>query len=136
METEVTEKVEELHIDEAMVPAGAIAIYVSGTSDPVFLSSDEKFAIGRKVEETSEALLDLSKLGGYLLGLSRRHAMIRRAEFGYEVIDLSSTNGTWLNDERLIPNRPYPLTSGSRIRLGRMRFFVLYHPVPEPKQRI
>lgn len=134
-DTNVTEKFEELHIDETVLPVGEIAVYVAGTSNPVLLSSEQEFVIGRKVEDTSQPLLDLSKLGGYLLGLSRRHALIRRTDFGYEVIDLSSTNGTWLNAERLIPNKPYPLPSGSQLRLGRMRFFVLYHPVLEPKQK-
>jgi len=133
--TKETEKIGELSIDEALVPAGGIAIYVEGTSksNPVFLYSAEEFVIGRKVEETSEAFLDLSPIGGYHLGLSRRHALIRRSGHGYEVIDLSSSNGTWLNGKRMIPNQPYPLASGSQLRLGRMRFFVLYRPVPETK---
>ena len=135
MQTDGTGKIGELPIDEALVPVGGIAIYVESTSksNPVFLYSDEEFVIGRKVEETSEAFLDLSPIGGYHLGLSRRHALIRRSEHGYEVIDLSSSNGTWLNGKRLIPNQPYPLTSGSQLRLARMRFFVLYRPVPETK---
>jgi len=136
VQTKGTEKTGELFIDEAMAPVSGIAIYVAGTAKPVFLSSDQEFIIGRKVQATSEVFLDLSKLGGYYLGLSRRHAMIRRTEHGYEVTDLSSSNGTWLNDERLIPHKPYLLTSGSQLRFARMQFFVLYRPVPERKQRI
>ena len=136
MQTEVPEKIGELRIDEALIAAGGIALYVAGTSDRVFLYSAEEFVIGRKVEETSESFLDLSELGGFQLGLSKRHATIRRAELGYEAIDLSSSNGTWLNDERLIPNKPYPMASGSRLRLGQMRFFVLYRPVLETRQKM
>jgi len=55
--------------------------------------------------------------------------MIRREVNGYEVIDLSSRNGTWLNDDQLIPNKPYSLASGSQLRLARMRLFVLYRTV-------
>ena len=97
---------------------------------PVFLSSEKEFVIGRrKVEEegTTEAFLDLARLGGYQMGLSKQHAMIRRAEHGYEVIDLSSRNGTWLNEDQLIPDKPYPFASGSQLRLARMRFNRLYH---------
>jgi len=138
MQTKVMGKTGELHIDEATVPAGGIAIYVAGASNPVFLYSDKEFVIGRKVGEgeTSEALLDLSGLGGYLLGLSRRHVKIRRAEQGYQVIDLSSRNGTWLNNERLVPNKPYPLVSGSQLRLARMQFFVLYRRTLETNNKI
>ena len=130
-----TEKVEELLIDEALIPAGGIAVYVVGTANPVFLSTDREFIIGRKMEETRDAFLDLSNLGGYLLGLSRRHARIRRVDAGYEVIDLGSTNGTWVNGERLTPNQAYPLASGSQLRLGRMRFFVLYRSTVKTKQK-
>jgi hypothetical protein len=129
-----TAKTEELLFDEAMIPVGGIAFYVAGTSRPIFSSSDKEFIIGRKVGETSDALIDLSNLGGYQLGLSRRHVTIRKADSGYEVIDIS-TNGTWLNGEQLIRNKPYPLASGSQLRLARMRFFVLYRLGVEAKQK-
>jgi pSer/pThr/pTyr-binding forkhead associated (FHA) protein len=121
--------------DETVVPTGSIAIYVEGASKPVFSCSDDEFVIGRKVDDSSEALLDLSGLGGYHLGLSRRHAKIRRKGNGYEITDLSSSNGTWLNDERLTPNRPYPLANGSQLRLARMRLFIVFRPTLEPKPK-
>jgi len=62
--------------------------------------------------------------------------MIRRTEHGYEVIDLSSRNGTWLNDDQLVPDKPYPLASGSQLRLAKMRLFVLYRPVLAAKQKM
>ena len=33
--------------------------------------------------------------------ISRRHAVIKRAEDGFEVRDLGSTNGTWVNGWRV-----------------------------------
>lgn len=131
----VTEKVGAWLYDEASLPAGSIAIYVEGAPKPVFLSSEKEFILGRKVEETSQVMLDLSALGGYHLGLSRLHAIIRRAEHGYEIMDLGSSNGTWLNDERLIPHKPYPLTNASQIRLARMRLFVVFRPALETKSK-
>ena len=130
-ESEDPEKFEGWLLDPALLPGDGIAVYVAGTAKPVFVSSQGEFIIGRRMEPTPEAFLDLSNLGGYLLGLSRRHAKIRRAGNGYEIVDLASTNGTWLNDEQLIPHRPYPLTSGAQLRLGRMRFVVLFRTVPE-----
>ena len=129
-------KTGELRLDEAMVPAGGIAFYVEGTSRPVFSCSQKEFVVGRKVGETSGPLLDLAPFGGYHLGLSRRHALIRKIGEGYEITDLGSSNGTWLNDERLEPNKRYPLASGSQLRLARMRFFVVYRPVLESKAKI
>ncbi|WP_320067568.1 FHA domain-containing protein [Micromonospora sp. RTGN7] len=55
--------------------------------------------------------------------LSRRHASVRLATGGVTLVDLGSTNGTWLNDRRI--DGPEPLSDGDVIRLGRteLRFF-------------
>ena len=128
------EKSRYFSINEATVPTSGIAVYVEGGYNPAFIDSKEEFVLGRKVGGTSEGMLDLAPLGGYHLGVSRRHAIIRKIGHGYEVIDLGSVNGTWLNDERLIPHKSYPLASGSHLRLSRMRLFVLYRPLAETKQ--
>ena len=118
---------------EAVVPERGIAFYVDGHSMPAYIDPQEKFTLGRKVGTTSELLLDLAPFGGYSLGLSRRHAVIQRTGDGYEILDLGSINGTWLNEERLAPHQSYPLPSGSHLRLGRMRLLVLYPPTAESK---
>lgn len=121
-----TNKPEEIKINEAVIPKEGIAIYFAETTKPFVVQTDKEFIVGRKVIETSETVLDLSDFDGFKMGLSRRHAMIRQTESGYEIIDLSSTNGTWLNDKRLEPYTPYPLPSGSRLHLSRIRLFVFY----------
>lgn len=115
-------------IDRTAVPDRGIAVYIEGQTRPTCVDLREEFVLGRRVGSTSESLLDLSPYGAYHLGLSRRHAVIRRTEGGYEVLDLGSVNGTWLNEERLTPHKFYSLTSGSHLRLGRMRLVVLYGP--------
>jgi predicted component of type VI protein secretion system len=42
-------------------------------------------------------------------------------------IDLFSTNGTWVNEVSLMPQHPFPLKSGSQIRLGKLRIFIVFH---------
>ncbi len=116
-------------IDAALIPEGGIGIYAAGTFKPYYLPVDRELVIGRKAETTSDAMLDLSDLDAFNMGLSRRHAMIRRTESGFEVVDLSSRNGTWLNAERLVPNKPYPFASGSQLRIGNMRLFIMYQTV-------
>ena len=135
VQTIVMGRMGELIANEALIPDGNIAMYLAGTADPIFLSSENEFVIGRKVgEAVMESFVDLAKWGGYQLGLSKRHVTIRRAESAYEVIDLSSSNGTWLNDEQLLPHKPYPFASGSQLRLAKMRLIVLYRPVVHAKQ--
>jgi len=129
------EKIRDWSFNETAVPYGGIAVFVEGEFTPAYIDSNGEFVIGRTEGTPSEILLDLSPLGGYAMGLSRRHAVIRRTGNGYEMFDLGSVNGTWLDDERLVPHKPYPLPSGSHLRLGRMRLFVFYHPFAEVKQK-
>ena len=133
----VHESIKDWSIDEAAVPESGIAVYIEGEFNPIYRDTSGEFVLGRKAGTTgllSEGLLDLSTLGGYGQGLSRRHAVIRRTKHTYEIMDMGSVNGTWLNDERLTPHKNYPLISGSHLRLGSMRLFVLYKPFTETKQ--
>jgi len=137
MSAVVPESIGDWSIDKAAVPDHAIAVYIEGEFNPAYRVSSGEFVIGRKAGTTSpvsEVLFDLAPLGGYARGISRRHAVIQRTKHGYEILDLGSVNGTWLNDERLVPQKYYPLASGSHLRLGSMRLFVLYHPFTEIKQ--
>lgn len=114
---------------ETSVPNGKVAIYAIGRPKPFYLQIKKELVLGRKAEETSETFLDLSDLDGLNMGVSRRHLTIHKTNAGYEALDLSSTNGSWLNNERLIPGKFYPLKSGSLLNLGRLRLLVVYHSV-------
>jgi FHA domain-containing protein len=116
-------------IDAALIPEGGVGIHIAGAPKPYYVPIYRELIIGRQVDAALEAVLDLSDLDAFNMGVSRRHAMLRRAEFGFEVLDLSSRNGTWLNGKQLVPNRPYPFASGSQLRLGRMQLLIVY-PVP------
>jgi hypothetical protein len=116
---------------EFVVPESGIAFYVDGHSDPAAMDSKGDFVLGRKSDATTERLLDLSPYGAYSMGLSRRHLYVQRAGDGYELVDLGSVNGSWLNEERLVPHQTYKLPSGSHLRLGRMRLLVLYRTFAE-----
>ena len=114
-------------IDLALIPEGGVGIYITGAPKPYYVSIYKELIFGRQTDAALEAVLDLSDLDAFNLGISRRHAMLRRADSGFEMLDLSSRNGSWLNGEQLIPNKPYPFATGSQIRLGRMRMVIMYH---------
>ncbi|MHB9031559.1 MAG: protein kinase domain-containing protein [Anaerolineae bacterium] len=52
--------------------------------------------------------------------VSRNHARVVTAQRRYELTDLGSANGTFVNGKRLVPNQPYLLTNNDRIRVGRI----------------
>lgn len=50
--------------------------------------------------------------------VSSRHFEVQRTPVGYALVDLSSTNGTYLNNERIPPMSAHPLKNGDIIRVG------------------
>jgi len=107
-------------------PAEGIAIYLLGLTHPIEVCLEDEFVIGRITEATEEKVVDLTFYNAFNLGVSRRHLMVRRAGDGYEVTDLNSTNGTWVDGQRLVLQQPLTIKSGSQIRLGNMRIFVAF----------
>ena len=51
--------------------------------------------------------------------LSRRHARLRPAVEGVWIEDLGSTNGVFVNENRLTPHQPFLLTESGRLRLAK-----------------
>lgn len=116
-------------IDLKAIPEGGLGIRVAGELKPIYVHIEKELLLGRRTETSREALLDLTILNAVDLGVSRRHALIKRTATGFDVTDLSSRNGTWLNTQRLIPHKPYPLESGSLLRLGHLQLLIMYQPV-------
>ncbi|MGH7595618.1 MAG: FHA domain-containing protein [bacterium] len=65
--------------------------------------------------------------------VSRNHARIERIAEAFHLIDLGSTNGTYLNDKKLEADQPYELHPGDQIKIGEylIQFFALTMPEPE-----
>lgn len=63
---------------------------------------------------------------------SRRHAELRRYGDQWLIVDLGSTNGTFVNDARLEPNVPRSLPPGAQVTIGGTRFAL--HEEPQSAQ--
>ena len=50
--------------------------------------------------------------------VSRYHAQLRWVESSWLVYDLDSTNGTWVDDQRVFPSQPRVFGSSAQLRLG------------------
>ena len=61
---------------------------------------------------------------------SRRHCRLLRAATGFDVEDLDSANGTFLNGSPLAARARVPLTSGDLLRVGDA--LLVYRPGPPP----
>jgi NADPH-dependent 2,4-dienoyl-CoA reductase/sulfur reductase-like enzyme len=80
------------------------------------LSQAQALTIGRELD----AALCIDH---YLV--SRRHAMITYANGCYLLRDLGSKNGTFLNDQRLVPHRQHILQQDDTIRIGAAMTYIL-----------
>jgi hypothetical protein len=87
----------------------------------------DRVIIGRPDDESSEKVdVDLTPYGGCAKGVSRRHAVLYRTRYTVSLVDLDSSNGTYLNGVRLIPHQPRLLREGDEVRLGNMRFHTYF----------
>jgi pSer/pThr/pTyr-binding forkhead associated (FHA) protein len=64
--------------------------------------------------------IDLSPFGGSKAGVSRKHSRLLCRQGDWFVEDLGSTNGTFINGEKLAPNQQVPVTHNDTIRCGQI----------------
>ncbi|HXT34501.1 MAG TPA: FHA domain-containing protein [Chloroflexota bacterium] len=89
-----------------------------------------------RVANDKSAYLDLSRAcdtgEAEYLGVSRRHAEIRREASGWAIIDLESTNGTRVRHKgqtawtELAPRQPYSLAEGDALQFGLLEVVVAF----------
>jgi pSer/pThr/pTyr-binding forkhead associated (FHA) protein/NADPH-dependent 2,4-dienoyl-CoA reductase/sulfur reductase-like enzyme len=56
------------------------------------------------------------------LTVSRRHATLDQSGGEWVIRDIGSTNGTWVNDERVPPHEVRRVALGDSVRIGRLEF--------------
>lgn len=81
----------------------------------IFALHEELLIIGRETA-ANLCITDAS--------VSRRHAKIEKSDNGFEVTDLESLNGTFVND---VPIKNRLLEHGDRVRIGDSQFLFLTH---------
>lgn len=104
--------------------AGAVRLRLLVDSTPAIeyvLESEGDAVIGRSDPKNPlQPHIDLSEQGAYRMGVSRRHATIRLRDGRLHLIDLGSRNGSFINENQLMPHQPMMIASDDEIRLGRL----------------
>jgi hypothetical protein len=93
------------------------------TGNSVLVNVSGKLIIGRIHDQTAEGRLadvDLTPYGAVEAGVSRNHVALMRDLDTITVTDLNSSNSTFLNGQRLMPNEPRILRDNDELRLGRL----------------
>lgn len=98
-----------------------VVIHIRDATEPVILKPAVRTVLGRHDNtSTTRPDIDLTPFGALEKGVSRTHAAIERSEDTLTLIDLGSSNGTYLNGQRLTANQPRVLRDGDEIRLGKL----------------
>lgn len=86
------------------------------TKEPGNAQSEAEF--NRQMELLKNPHVDLSAFYAHERGVSRKHARISINNLRLTVADLGSTNGTFVNNEKLEANVEYSIKAGDELRLG------------------
>lgn len=114
----------------AGIPVDATTLRITvvrSSRQAVFLLPIDQIVLGRG--DVSRGLfpnLDLAPDGGFDEGVSREHARIYQVGNRLFAEDAGSTNGTFLNGQRISPHQPHVLQEGDTLQLGRLRLGVKF----------
>ena len=119
----------------ASVPAPAtlnnwVTLHLLDTGQVLPLAERNEFTLGR-ISEGQPIMpdIDLSPYQAYACGVSRLHAVLKREARRVFLMDLGSSNGTYVNGKRLSPNVDHTISNGDVIALGKLKIQVLLKAV-------
>jgi len=98
-----------------------LVVYIHQDEAPIIIERRDHQIIGRSDHDGQESVdIDLAAYGAQESGVSRQHLQVNAHLHPPVVIDLGSYNGTYVNGQKLTPDRPFPLESGDELRLARL----------------
>ena len=108
-------QVEEPHhfVNVTDIPAGTAALVVlrGPNAGEIWTLDSDRIEVGR-TDENSLFLDDIT--------VSRKHAVIEKLEGGWQISDLGSLNGSYVNKDFI--DGPYQIKTGDEVQIGKFRF--------------
>ncbi len=103
-----------------------ISLHLMDSGKILPLASRNEFTLGRLSEgQPIMPDIDLTPYQAYASGVSRLHAVVKRDANRVVVMDLGSSNGTYVNGRRINPHVEEPLSHGDILALGKLKIQVL-----------
>ena len=103
-----------------------VTLHLLDTGQVLPLTERNEFTLGR-ISEGQPIMpdVDLSPYQAYTRGVSRLHAVLKREASHVFLMDLGSSNGTYVNGKRLTPNVDHALSNGDVVALGKLKIQIL-----------
>ena len=112
---------------EPVAPVNSwISLHLMDSGKILPLASRNEFTLGRLSEgQPIMPDIDLTPYQAYASGVSRLHAVVKRDASRVLVMDLGSSNGTYINGRRINPHVEESLSHGDIVALGKLKIQVL-----------
>jgi len=103
-----------------------INLHIMRSGQILPMVGQDSFSVGR-VSEGQSILpdIDLTPFEAYSQGVSRLHATIQINKNDIFITDLGSSNGTWVNKNKLSPHENVPISHGDILVLGKLKIQAL-----------
>ena len=95
-------------------------------SEPVYAKLTHRITIGRGDENSSDIDINLASHDAAQKGVSRRHALLELVGKVLMVSDLNSTNGTFVNGQRIPRGNRRVVRDGDELMLGNLPIYIFY----------
>ena len=113
-----------------------IKFRVIGTTNFVQIEATEHMTVGRSdVHSDTYPDIDLEPFNARALGVSRIHMEIIARNSRVTVRDMDSSNGSFLNDGRMLAGTEYRLQHGDRLMLGKLALQVQFVVIPSSHEK-
>lgn len=107
-------------------PNAWISLHMLDSGQILPVAEKTEFTMGRTSDnQPIMPDIDFSAFKAYDNGVSRLHAVIRNNSGRIVIMDLGSSNGTYLNGTRLMPNVEQPLRHGDVVALGKLKMQIV-----------
>lgn len=112
-----------------------IVMFFDTQREPLTAVVQPEVTLGRQNPGGTERYVDLESYNAFERGVSRIHVKIKRIGTEFEVEDLASANGTYINGFSIAPHKPHPLKNGDEVRMGDLRMHVYFLSETEVSER-
>ncbi|MEO1166165.1 MAG: FHA domain-containing protein [Chloroflexota bacterium] len=102
-----------------------IVVHIGDAGVQIPILDGQHIEFGR-FEKLDSYQFDLTPYDAFQNGISRRHAQIHIRANRLFLVDMGSSNGTFIGDARLMPAEPQLLQNGQEITLGRLQMTVYF----------
>ncbi|MGJ3239143.1 MAG: FHA domain-containing protein [Anaerolineae bacterium] len=104
-----------------------LGLYIIAQNIELVVDLHDLNIIGRSYPQNGQFEgIDFSAFDAYTLGVSRKHLILKRYDDQLLIIDNNSTNGTYLNDEKLKPLQAYQVQHDDHVRLGGLEIIIKF----------